>query len=72
MLDDLTGGRHLASPLELLLAPDGSEIVSGETIGKVKGAAHSYTHHAIPGVIAPPELPVAPDDPRPDGEFDFR
>ena len=72
MLADLTGGRHLASPLELLLAPDGSEIVSGETIRKVKGASHSYTHHAIPGVIEPPELLSTPDEPRPDGEFDFR
>ena len=65
MLDDLTGGRHLASPLELLLAPDGSEIVSGETIRKVKGASHSYTHHEIPGILCP-------DEPRPDREFDFR
>ena len=70
MLDDLTGGRHLASPLELLLAPDGSEIVSGETIRKVKGASHRYTHHMIPGTIEPPELPPAPDEPHPDGEAD--
>ena len=62
MLSDLTGGRHLASPLELLLAPDGAEIVRGETIGKVKGAAHQYTHHAIPGTINPAELPAAEPD----------
>lgn len=76
MLSDLTGGRHLASPIELLLAPDGAEIVRGETIGKVKGAAHRYTHHAIPGAIkpapapAPAELPAAePDAP---GKYEFR
>ena len=34
--------------------------------------SHRYTHHAIPGTIEPPELPPAPDEPRPEGEFDFR
>ena len=72
MLDDLTSGRHLASPLELLLAPDGSKIVNTGTIGKVKGAAHSYTHHAIPEALPPDKVSVAPAEPRPIANLEFK
>ena len=57
MLDDLTDGRYLASPIELMLATDGAKIVSGDTVSKVKGDAHSYTHHSIPAVLPPDEVP---------------
>lgn len=56
-LDSLTGGKHLYSPLELLLAdPDAVGITAGE-ISSVKGAAHHYEHHSLPGVIDPAVLP---------------
>lgn len=65
MLDDLTDGRYLASPIELMLATDGAKIVSGDTVSKVKGDAHSYTHHSIPAVLPPDEVPAPPAPPAP-------
>ena len=56
-LSDLTGGKHLYSPLELLLAdPNAAGIKAADQVISVKGAAHHYEHHQIPGVIEEADL----------------
>lgn len=59
-LDRLTGGRAQASPLELFLAEPDAELVPVGSRRSVKGAAHSFTRYAIPGVIAPAAAPTEP------------
>ena len=57
-LADLTGGKHLYSPLELLLSDaDAVGVKAADQVTSVKGAAHHYEHHQIPGVIDTPALP---------------
>ena len=63
-LADLTGGKHLYSPLELLLSgTDAVGVKAADQITSVKGAAHHYEHHQIPGVIDTPALPDSSDSP---------
>ena len=57
VLADMTGGKHVYSPLELLLAPSDAQEEKGAAIASVKGAAHHYEHRRLTGVIEPPELP---------------
>lgn len=63
-INNLTGGWHLTSPIELLLAEADASI---ETIGSrrlVKGASHEYTRRQVPGTIeAAPEMAVADVEP---------
>ncbi len=58
-IDDLTGGRHIYSPIELFLADADTPHLTGGSIAKVKGSAHRYTHKAL-GVIEPPEASEPP------------
>ena len=64
---ELSGGKHLYSPLELLLAaPDAEGIKAADPVTSVKGAAHHYEHHQLPGVIeqaALPDLATSPTNP---------
>ncbi len=57
VLADMTGGKHVYSPLELLLAPSDAQEEKGAAIASVKGAAHHYEHRRLTGVIEPPEPP---------------
>ena len=57
VIADLSGGNHVYSPLELLLASPDAIGVKGGAIASVKGAAHHYEHRRLTGVIEPPEPP---------------
>jgi len=62
MLNELTGGKYLASPAEILAAPiDATPVKVGE-IGSVKGAAHRFQVYRLqaPGEDAKAALPAAP------------
>lgn len=57
VIADLSGGNHVYSPLELLLASPDAIGVKGGAIASVKGAAHHYEHHRLTGVIDAPAQP---------------
>jgi len=65
-LSELSGGKNLYSPLELLLAaPDAIGVKASDQVTSVKGAAHHYEHHQLPGVIDPADPnSELPDQPR--------
>ena len=51
---DLTGGKSICSPVELLLAgPDAEAVRLPDSISSVKGSAHHYVHHRLIGGIEP-------------------
>lgn len=50
-LDDLTGGGHRVSPMELFLAQPGAELVRVGSKSSVKGAAHHYEHFRMSGKL---------------------
>jgi len=62
MIDELTGGRHLASPAELLAAPFDAIPIKVGQMSSVKGAAHTFKAYAL----------QAPEDASKDANIDFK
>lgn len=50
---NLAGEKQIYSPLELLIAPEDAQALTGDKVTSVKGATHNYIHHRLDGVIAP-------------------
>ena len=70
VIADLSGGNHVYSPLELLLASPDAIGVKGGAIASVKGAAHHYEHHRLTGVIDAPAQPEYQEPPEADPEIE--
>lgn len=67
-LAELTGGGHLASPLELFLGGGEVRLECRGEVGSVKGASHRYRRIGVEGVDfqEPPAPPPALPAPEPD------
>ena len=64
LLGELSGGGHLASPLELFLGDNSARLEYRGDVGSVKGASHNYRRIGVAGVeftepAAPPPPPPA-------------
>ena len=61
LLGELSGGGHLASPLELFLGADHARLELRGEVGSVKGASHNYRRIGVAGVeFAEPAAPPLP------------